>query len=199
MTLEVDRQQGFLHCILDIRIAHSGARESGARHRPHRPTDVLQEPPVCAVIARDRGGHHPRPRIVQRTLDGLGFHTDFVSPRLPLQIRINILLEAPMTRVARCNTPSRASEVGRIMSLVKEAPVTTGLERGMREIVDRLARAAMVVAPPVLRIALAVSFFRSGLTRWDGFLSLSPSAAYLFEEEFKLISSAVTTAFPRRS
>ncbi|MEO6781626.1 MAG: DoxX family protein [Bradyrhizobium sp.] len=42
------------------------------------------------------------------------------------------------------------------------------------------------VAPPVLRIALALPFFRSGLTRWDRFLSLSPSAAYLFEEEFKL-------------
>ena len=44
----------------------------------------------------------------------------------------------------------------------------------------------MVVAPPVLRIALAVPFFRSGLTRWDGLLSLAPSAAYLFEKEFKL-------------
>jgi hypothetical protein len=64
------------------------------------------------------------------------------------------------------------------MSLVKEAPLTTGLERGMREIVDRLARAAMVVAPPVLRIALAVPFFCSDLTRWDGFLSRSPSEAY---------------------
>ena len=29
-------------------------------------------------------------------------------------------------------------------------------------------------------------FFRSGLTRWDGFLALSPSANYLFAEEFKL-------------
>ena len=85
------------------------------------------------------------------------------------------------------------------MSLVKEAPLTTGLERGMREIVDRLARAAMAIAPAVLRIALAVPFFRSGLTRWDGFLSLSPSAAYLFEEESSSISSAVSTAFPRRS
>jgi putative oxidoreductase len=49
-----------------------------------------------------------------------------------------------------------------------------------------LGRIAHVVAPPVLRIALAIPFFRSGLTKWDGFLSLSPSAAYLFEEEFKL-------------
>lgn len=38
----------------------------------------------------------------------------------------------------------------------------------------------------VVRIALAVPFFRSGLTKWDGFLSLSPSARILFTEEFKL-------------
>ncbi|MFI4995881.1 MAG: DoxX family protein [Hyphomicrobiales bacterium] len=49
-----------------------------------------------------------------------------------------------------------------------------------------LRRVAMFAAPPILRIALAVPFFRSGLTRWDGFLLLSPSTAYLFEEEFKL-------------
>lgn len=49
-----------------------------------------------------------------------------------------------------------------------------------------LGRAAGVVAPPVMRLALAVPFFLSGLTRWDGFLSLSPTAEYLFTEEFKL-------------
>lgn len=37
-----------------------------------------------------------------------------------------------------------------------------------------------------LRVALAVPFYRSGLTKWDGFLSLSPSARILFQEEFKL-------------
>jgi len=55
-----------------------------------------------------------------------------------------------------------------------------------REIAERLSRIAVVVAPPALRIALATPFFRSGLTKWDGFLSLSPAAAYLFEDEFKL-------------
>lgn len=49
-----------------------------------------------------------------------------------------------------------------------------------------LRRVALSIAPPVLRIALAVPFFRSGLTKWDGFLSLSPGAAYLFQEEFRL-------------
>lgn len=37
-----------------------------------------------------------------------------------------------------------------------------------------------------LRVALAVPFWRSGLTKWDGFLHLSDSARYLFAEEFRL-------------
>jgi len=49
-----------------------------------------------------------------------------------------------------------------------------------------IARAAAFAAPLALRLGLALPFFRSGLTRWDGFLSLAPSAEYLFEEEFKL-------------
>ena len=52
--------------------------------------------------------------------------------------------------------------------------------------VEWLSRAAYVVAPPLLRVALAVPFFKSGLTKWDGFLSLSPAATFLFEDEFKL-------------
>ena len=39
MPLEVDRQQGLLHCILDIRVPRPRARERDARHRPHRTTD----------------------------------------------------------------------------------------------------------------------------------------------------------------
>jgi putative oxidoreductase len=65
-------------------------------------------------------------------------------------------------------------------------PLAASVEHAARSLVEGLGRVAHVVAPPVLRIALALPFFRSGLTRWDGFLSLSPSAAYLFEEEFKL-------------
>lgn len=43
-----------------------------------------------------------------------------------------------------------------------------------------------VLAPPIVRIALALPFLRSGMTKWDGFLSLSAGAEYLFEEQFKL-------------
>lgn len=66
-----------------------------------------------------------------------------------------------------------------------------------RALVARLARPIVrsiswigclgaVAAPPVARIALALPFLRSGLTRWDGFLSVAPGTEYLFEEQFKL-------------
>jgi putative oxidoreductase len=58
--------------------------------------------------------------------------------------------------------------------------------RVVRSIIGWLSWLTLFIAPPVLRIALAVPFFRSGLTKWDGFLSLSPGAIYLFQEEFKL-------------
>jgi putative oxidoreductase len=48
--------------------------------------------------------------------------------------------------------------------------------------------AAIPAALPLLalRLALAVPFYRSGLTKWDGFLQLSGGAQYLFGQEFKL-------------
>ncbi len=53
-----------------------------------------------------------------------------------------------------------------------------------------------IIAPPVLRIALALPFLRSGLTRWDGFLSLSPGTLFLFEEQFKLHIFGGLIGFP---
>ena len=55
---------------------------------------------------------------------------------------------------------------------------------------------ALLVAPPMLRIALALPFFRSGLTRWDGFLSLSAGTLYLFENRFKLHILGGVYGFP---
>lgn len=60
------------------------------------------------------------------------------------------------------------------------------VDRMLHLLLGWLAKIAFILAPPVLRIALALPFFRSGLTRWDGFLSLAPSAEYLFSELFKL-------------
>lgn len=42
------------------------------------------------------------------------------------------------------------------------------------------------LASLVLRLALAVPFFKSGLTKWDGFLNISDTPELLFTEEFKL-------------
>ena len=38
----------------------------------------------------------------------------------------------------------------------------------------------------VLRFALAVPFWRSGILKWDGFLQLTDTAVTLFTDEFKL-------------
>lgn len=56
----------------------------------------------------------------------------------------------------------------------------------LRGLLSSLAIVARHVAPPVMRLALALPFLRSGLTRWDGILSLSPGTLYLFEEQFRL-------------
>jgi putative oxidoreductase len=42
------------------------------------------------------------------------------------------------------------------------------------------------LASLALRIALAVPFYRSGLTKWEGFGQISESALFLFSDEFKL-------------
>lgn len=72
------------------------------------------------------------------------------------------------------------------MSMVKKQVNIIGIGIVLQELADWLGRVALVLAPPLLRIALAVPFFKSGLTKWDGFLSLSPAAIFLFEDEFKL-------------
>lgn len=58
--------------------------------------------------------------------------------------------------------------------------------RSARDLYVRICGIAELVAPLLLRIALALPFLRSGLTRWDGFLALSAGQTFLFEEQFKL-------------
>jgi putative oxidoreductase len=67
-----------------------------------------------------------------------------------------------------------------------DALSTAGFARVLDTILGRLAVGAAAAAPPLLRIALAVPFLKSGLTKWEAFLSLSPAAVFLFEDEFKL-------------
>jgi putative oxidoreductase len=70
-----------------------------------------------------------------------------------------------------------------------------GLGRLLGAAEARLAWLGMLAAPLFLRVAVAIPFFRSGLTKWDG-LSLSPSAIYLFENEFKLHFLGAVHDFP---
>ena len=58
-------------------------------------------------------------------------------------------------------------------------------------LVDRASRLVQSIATPsltqfVLRIALAVPFWRSGILKWSGFLQLSDTAVTLFTDEFML-------------
>jgi putative oxidoreductase len=71
-----------------------------------------------------------------------------------------------------------------------------GLEQFIRAVIERVAAVAYWIAPPVLRIALAVPFYRSGLTKFDGFLTLSAGAQFLFEEQFKLHIFGAVYDFP---
>ena len=61
---------------------------------------------------------------------------------------------------------------------------------------DLLAAIPASLALFVLRVALAVPFFRSGLTKFDGFLSVSPGTRFLFANEFKLHLFGQTYAYP---
>jgi putative oxidoreductase len=51
-------------------------------------------------------------------------------------------------------------------------------------IVRRIAQPSLTQL--VLRIALAVPFWKSGILKWNGFLQLNNTAIYLFTDEFKL-------------
>jgi putative oxidoreductase len=56
---------------------------------------------------------------------------------------------------------------------------------------DRASRLVQAAAMPslvqlVMRVALAVPFWRSGILKWNGFLKLSDTAVTLFTDEFML-------------
>lgn len=58
-------------------------------------------------------------------------------------------------------------------------------------LVDKANRLVQTIANPslvqfVLRVALAVPFWRSGMLKWDGFLRLNDTAVTLFSDEFML-------------
>lgn len=63
------------------------------------------------------------------------------------------------------------------------------LQLGM--LADRLSGIVRLVAQPsavqlILRLAVAVPFWRSGILKWDGFLQLNDTAVELFTSEFMI-------------
>jgi putative oxidoreductase len=67
--------------------------------------------------------------------------------------------------------------------------------------VDRASAIVRAVVRPslvqlVLRIALAVPFWRSGILKWSGFLELNDTAVFLFSDEFKLHLPGGPYSFP---
>ena len=81
-----------------------------------------------------------------------------------------------------------------MMNILQKSKLITAA----RDLCIRLSNAAAFIAPLLLRIALALPFFRSGLTRWDGFLSLSEGQQFLFQEQFKIhiLGSQYTLPYP---
>ncbi|HTH74008.1 MAG TPA: DoxX family protein [Trinickia sp.] len=66
-------------------------------------------------------------------------------------------------------------------------PFPSGVARMIgraRRAVERFAQPSFVQL--VLRLALAVPFWKSGILKWHGFLQLNDTAIDLFTEEFKL-------------
>ena len=76
--------------------------------------------------------------------------------------------------------------------MITDQPMTNG--SGLTRpgaFIDRANRLIQALATPslvqlVLRLALAVPFWRSGLLKWDGFLRLNDTAVTLFSDEFML-------------
>jgi putative oxidoreductase len=68
-------------------------------------------------------------------------------------------------------------------------------------VVNRATGTIRAIAQPsfvqlVLRIALAVPFWRSGILKWSGFLQLNDSAVLLFSDVFKLHLPGGPYSFP---
>ena len=68
--------------------------------------------------------------------------------------------------------------------------IATPFPRSCKLLLESLAQLA-------LRFALAIPFYRSGLTKWDGFLQLSDSADALFTDEFRLHILGGAISLPR--
>ena len=68
--------------------------------------------------------------------------------------------------------------------------------RAIERLVERCRRIPASLPQLLLRITVAIPFWQSGLTKWDGFLQLSPGARWLFANEFRLHLFGAEIAYP---
>ena len=78
-----------------------------------------------------------------------------------------------------------------LMSAMEQRAAVGDRLHSVAVLVDRASHWVRFIAQPslvqlVLRFALAVPFWRSGILKWDGFLQLNDTAVTLFTDEFKL-------------
>jgi putative oxidoreductase len=78
-----------------------------------------------------------------------------------------------------------------MMTTMDRQVAPEGAIRVIGLLVDRASLVVRVVAQPslvqlIMRFALAVPFWRSGILKWDGFLQLNDTAVTLFTDEFML-------------
>jgi putative oxidoreductase len=88
-----------------------------------------------------------------------------------------------------------------LMNMATESRIVRGSKLQLLGVADRAIGFIRAIAPPsfaqlVLRIALAVPFWRSGILKWSGFLQLNDTAVLLFSDEFKLHLPGGPYSFP---
>ncbi|TCR79625.1 putative oxidoreductase [Rhizobium sp. BK376] len=77
------------------------------------------------------------------------------------------------------------------MSMITQQPSFKDKLQPIVSLVETAKKLVMTVAHPafvqaVMRLALAVPFWKSGILKWDGFLQLNDTAVTLFTDEFML-------------
>jgi putative oxidoreductase len=77
------------------------------------------------------------------------------------------------------------------MTTTDQVRSDSGAAQQIGMLADRLIGIIRAVAQPslvqlVMRLALSVPFWRSGINKWDGFLQLKDTTVLLFSEEFML-------------
>jgi len=78
----------------------------------------------------------------------------------------------------------------------KPMPLPLRIRDRLQQASESLGRFPAAITQLALRVALAVPFWKSGLTKWDGFGQLSDSAVLLFEYEFRLHLFGREIAYP---